>query len=60
MQTPGHTDESVSYVITGLALGGSPVVVFIGDTLFVNDVGWTAFTATTNHADWRKIYSTAF
>lgn len=41
MHTPGHTDESVSYVITDLATGKSPVMVFTGDTLFVNDVGRT-------------------
>jgi hydroxyacylglutathione hydrolase len=41
MHTPGHTDESVSYVITDLATGGSPVMVFTGDTLFINDVGRT-------------------
>ena len=41
VHTPGHTDESVSYVITDLATGGSPVMVFTGDTLFVNDVGRT-------------------
>jgi hydroxyacylglutathione hydrolase len=41
MHTPGHTDESVSYVITDLATGGSPIMVFTGDTLFVNDVGRT-------------------
>jgi hydroxyacylglutathione hydrolase len=41
LHTPGHTDESVSYVVTDLATGGSPVIVFTGDTLFVNDVGRT-------------------
>ena len=41
IHTPGHTDESVSYVITDLATGESPVMVFTGDTLFVNDVGRT-------------------
>jgi hydroxyacylglutathione hydrolase len=41
IHTPGHTDESVSYVVTDLAAGGSPVMVFTGDTLFVNDVGRT-------------------
>jgi hydroxyacylglutathione hydrolase len=41
IHTPGHTDESVSYVIADLATGGSPVIVFTGDTLFVNDVGRT-------------------
>jgi hydroxyacylglutathione hydrolase len=41
IHTPGHTDESVSYVVADLATGGSPVIVFTGDTLFVNDVGRT-------------------
>ena len=41
IHTPGHTDESVSYVIADLATGGSPVIVFTGDALFVNDVGRT-------------------
>jgi hydroxyacylglutathione hydrolase len=41
LHTPGHTDESVSYVVTDLATGGSPVMVFTGDALFVNDVGRT-------------------
>jgi hydroxyacylglutathione hydrolase len=39
--TPGHTDESVCYVIADHATGRSPVIVFTGDTLFVNDVGRT-------------------
>lgn len=39
LHTPGHTDESVSYVLTDLAAGKSPVMVFTGDTLFVGDAG---------------------
>jgi glyoxylase-like metal-dependent hydrolase (beta-lactamase superfamily II)/rhodanese-related sulfurtransferase len=38
-ETPGHTPEHVSYVITHLSRGDSPVAVFCGDTLFVGDVG---------------------
>jgi len=41
VHTPGHTDESVSYVVTDLATGESPVIVFTGDALFVNEVGRT-------------------
>jgi hydroxyacylglutathione hydrolase len=39
IHTPGHTDESTSYVVTDLSTGKSPVMVFTGDTLFVNDTG---------------------
>jgi hydroxyacylglutathione hydrolase len=41
IQTPGHTDESMSYAITDLATGKTPAMVFTGDTLFVGDVGRT-------------------
>jgi glyoxylase-like metal-dependent hydrolase (beta-lactamase superfamily II)/rhodanese-related sulfurtransferase len=36
MHTPGHTPESVCYV---LQTGDKPVAVFTGDTLFVGEVG---------------------
>ena len=41
LQTPGHTAESVSIVLTDLAapLPSQPKAVFTGDTLFVGDVG---------------------
>ncbi len=38
-ETPGHTPEHVSYVLTDPARGKEPVAVFCGDTLFVGDVG---------------------
>ncbi|MDZ4246200.1 MAG: MBL fold metallo-hydrolase, partial [Dehalococcoidia bacterium] len=41
VRTPGHTDESMSYVLTDLSTGKSPIVVFTGDALFVGDVGRT-------------------
>ncbi len=41
IHTPGHTDESMSYVVTDLSSGDTPVMVFTGDTLFVGDVGRT-------------------
>ncbi|MFY1111040.1 MAG: hypothetical protein AB3K77_05065 [Methanosarcinaceae archaeon] len=41
MHTPGHTDESMSYVLTDLDAGKEPVMVFTGDALFVGDVGRT-------------------
>jgi hydroxyacylglutathione hydrolase len=41
IHTPGHTDESMSYSVADLATGGTTVIIFTGDTLFVNDVGRT-------------------
>ena len=39
LQTPGHTLESVSIVVTDLERGPDPVAVLTGDTLFIGDVG---------------------
>ena len=39
INTPGHTDESVSYTATDLFSCDAQVMVFTGDTLFVGDVG---------------------
>jgi hydroxyacylglutathione hydrolase len=41
IHTPGHTDESMCYIVTDLATGKLPVMIFTGDTLFVGDVGRT-------------------
>jgi len=39
LQTPGHTLESVSVVVTDLERGDAPAAVLTGDTLFIGDVG---------------------
>jgi len=39
LETPGHTPEHVSYVVTDRTRANDPVAVFCGDTLFVGDVG---------------------
>lgn len=39
LETPGHTPEHVSYVVTDTSRGEQPVGVFCGDTLFVGDAG---------------------
>lgn len=39
LHTPGHTDESISYILTDLDTGKEPVIVFTGDTLFIGDTG---------------------
>lgn len=41
LETPGHTDESMSYALADLDLSEEPIMVFTGDTLFVGDVGRT-------------------
>jgi hydroxyacylglutathione hydrolase len=39
LETPGHTPEHLCYIVTDKARGDSPIGVFVGDTLFVGDVG---------------------
>ncbi|MBZ5624528.1 MAG: MBL fold metallo-hydrolase [Acidobacteriia bacterium] len=39
VETPGHTLESISVVVTDLESGPGPAVVLTGDTLFIGDVG---------------------
>ena len=39
LRTPGHTDESVSYVLRDLKTGKVPIMAFCGDALFVSDTG---------------------
>jgi glyoxylase-like metal-dependent hydrolase (beta-lactamase superfamily II)/rhodanese-related sulfurtransferase len=39
LETPGHTPESVSVVVTDHAASDRPVSVLTGDTMFIGDVG---------------------
>jgi len=39
IETPGHTDESMSYVLSDMDTSEKLIMVFTGDTLFVGDVG---------------------
>lgn len=43
LETPGHTDDSLSFVLSDTEFGGDPVAVFTGDALFIGDVGRTDF-----------------
>lgn len=43
IETPGHTDESISIALFDRGFGDSAVAVFTGDTLFIGDVGRTDF-----------------
>jgi glyoxylase-like metal-dependent hydrolase (beta-lactamase superfamily II)/rhodanese-related sulfurtransferase len=37
--TPGHTPEHITYMVTDRSRGSEPAAIFCGDTLFVGDVG---------------------
>lgn len=39
MHTPGHTPESISFLLTDLPSSEKPVMIFTGDFVFVGDVG---------------------
>ncbi|MFO7942782.1 MAG: rhodanese-like domain-containing protein [Anaerolineales bacterium] len=39
LETPGHTPDHLSYVVIDKTRSDSPIGVFVGDTLFVGDVG---------------------
>ncbi len=43
LETPGHTYDSVSYVVYDAAFGEDAIGVLTGDALFVGDVGRTDF-----------------
>lgn len=43
LETPGHTDDSLSFVIYDEDFGEDAVGVFTGDALFIGDVGRTDF-----------------
>jgi hydroxyacylglutathione hydrolase len=51
MNTPGHTFDSMCYVISDLSIGQDPAVVFTGDTLFVNEVGRTDLVDKKKHEE---------
>lgn len=39
LHTPGHTPESISFLLTDLPASEKPVMLFTGDFVFVGDVG---------------------
>ncbi|MDX1551989.1 MAG: MBL fold metallo-hydrolase [Marinobacter sp.] len=43
LETPGHTDDSLSFALYDTEFGEEAVAVFTGDTLFIGDVGRTDF-----------------
>jgi hydroxyacylglutathione hydrolase len=43
LETPGHTEESISLVLRDTEAGDQPYMVFCGDTLFAGDIARTDF-----------------
>ena len=43
LETPGHTDESISLAFADTAFSTEPIAVFTGDTIFVGGTGRTDF-----------------
>lgn len=43
LETPGHTDDSLSFALYDTEFGEEAVAVFTGDTLFIGDVGRADF-----------------
>ena len=51
IHTPGHTDDSMCYALSDTAVSQEPIIVFTGDTLFVNEVGRTDLVDKTKTAE---------
>ena len=43
LETPGHTEESISLVVRDRKSGEAPYLVFCGDTIFAGDIARTDF-----------------
>ncbi|MFW9968339.1 MAG: rhodanese-like domain-containing protein [Candidatus Thorarchaeota archaeon] len=41
LHTPGHTDDSICYLVADISVSQIPLLMFTGDTLFVGEVGRT-------------------
>ncbi|UCH05788.1 MAG: MBL fold metallo-hydrolase, partial [Candidatus Thorarchaeota archaeon] len=55
--TPGHTEDSMSYLVADMSVGSSPFAFFTGDTLFVNEVGRTDLVDIAKHEEMtRKMF----
>lgn len=43
LETPGHTDESISLIVRDVQSGNAPYLVFCGDTILAGDIARTDF-----------------
>ncbi len=58
LNTPGHTDDSMCYVVADTSVGPDPIVAFTGDTLFVSEVGRTDLVDIRKHSEMsKKLYA---
>jgi len=51
LETPGHTEESISLVLRDNEVGQEPYMVFSGDTLFAGDIARTDFFGKERNAE---------
>jgi hydroxyacylglutathione hydrolase len=59
LETPGHTEESISLVVRDQKSGNTPYLVFCGDTLFAGDIARTDFFGEARKEEMaEKIYDT--
>ena len=57
LETPGHTEESISLVLRDTEVADQPYMVFSGDTLFAGDIARTDFFGQERKAEMaEKIY----
>jgi hydroxyacylglutathione hydrolase len=57
LETPGHTEESITLVLADSEVSGEPYMVFSGDTLFFGDIARTDFFGPARKAEMaEKIY----
>ena len=57
LETPGHTEESISLVLRDTEVADQPYMVFSGDTLFAGDIARTDFFGQEKKAEMaKKIY----
>ena len=57
LETPGHTEESISLVLQDTDVSDQPYMVFSGDTLFAGDIARTDFFGQERKAEMaKKIY----
>lgn len=60
LETPGHTDDSLSFVVRDLSTGDAPLGVFTGDALFVGAVGRSDFYPDRPRAVAEALYDSLF
>lgn len=57
LETPGHTEESISLIVRDRENGDAPLMVFCGDTIFAGDIARTDFFGKDRNAEMaQKIY----